>query len=156
MGTAASDGDAASRATCSSIDNQVDAKSGTVRVRAVFDNTDGASCPASSRSCAWASAKAEPALLVSERAVGTDQNKKFVMVVGADNKAVYREVTLGAQRRRPAHRHLGPEARRARRRQRPAARAPRRAASRRRSLPMDAQAEDSQAQRDRRREPDPA
>ena len=36
------------------------------------------------------------ALLVSERAVGTDQNKKFVMVVGGDNKAVYREVTLGA------------------------------------------------------------
>ncbi|MES2944734.1 MAG: efflux transporter periplasmic adaptor subunit, partial [Pseudomonadota bacterium] len=28
--------------------------------------------------------------------VGTDQNKKFVLVVGADNKAVYREVTLGA------------------------------------------------------------
>ncbi len=36
------------------------------------------------------------ALLINERAVGTDQNKKFVMVVGADNKAVYREVTLGA------------------------------------------------------------
>ena len=29
-------------------------------------------------------------------AIGTDQNKKFVMVVGADNKAAYREVTLGA------------------------------------------------------------
>ena len=39
---------------------------------------------------------ATKALLVSERAVGTDQSKKFVMVVGADNKAVYREVTLGA------------------------------------------------------------
>ncbi|POA14544.1 efflux transporter periplasmic adaptor subunit, partial [Pseudomonas sp. FW300-N1A1] len=33
---------------------------------------------------------------VSERAIGTDQNKKFVMVVGDDNKAMYREVTLGA------------------------------------------------------------
>ena len=40
--------------------------------------------------------KAEPALLVNERAIGTDQNKKFVLVVGADNKAEYREVTLGA------------------------------------------------------------
>jgi multidrug efflux system membrane fusion protein len=40
--------------------------------------------------------KNEPALLVSERAVGTDQNKKYVMVVGSDNKASYREVTLGA------------------------------------------------------------
>jgi len=36
------------------------------------------------------------ALLINERAVGTDQNKKFVMVVDADNKAQYREVTLGA------------------------------------------------------------
>ena len=41
-------------------------------------------------------AKTEPALLVNERAIGTDQNKKFVMVVDADNKAAYREVTLGA------------------------------------------------------------
>jgi multidrug efflux system membrane fusion protein len=41
-------------------------------------------------------ARADTALLVSERAVGTDQNKKFVMVVGQDNKAEWREVTLGA------------------------------------------------------------
>jgi multidrug efflux system membrane fusion protein len=34
-------------------------------------------------------------LLVSERAVGTDQSKKYVLVVGAGNKAEYREVTLG-------------------------------------------------------------
>jgi membrane fusion protein, multidrug efflux system len=40
-------------------------------------------------------AKSEPALLVSERAVGTDQNKRFVLVVGSDDKAAYREVTLG-------------------------------------------------------------
>jgi multidrug efflux system membrane fusion protein len=32
---------------------------------------------------------------VNERAVGTDQSKKFVMVVGGDNKAAYREITLG-------------------------------------------------------------
>jgi multidrug efflux system membrane fusion protein len=36
------------------------------------------------------------ALLINERAVGTDQNKKFVMVVGDGNKTAYREVTLGA------------------------------------------------------------
>ena len=39
--------------------------------------------------------KTEPALLVSERAVGTDQSKRFVIVVGPDDKAVWREVTLG-------------------------------------------------------------
>ena len=39
--------------------------------------------------------KATPAVLIIDRAIGTDQNKKFVMVVGQDNKTVYREVTLG-------------------------------------------------------------
>ncbi len=34
-------------------------------------------------------------LLVPEAAVGNDQSKRFVYVVGADNKAVFREVTLG-------------------------------------------------------------
>jgi multidrug efflux system membrane fusion protein len=34
-------------------------------------------------------------MLVNDRAIGTDQSKKFVLVVGADNKALYREVTLG-------------------------------------------------------------
>jgi multidrug efflux system membrane fusion protein len=32
---------------------------------------------------------------VSERAIGTDQSKRFVIVVGADDKAIWREVTLG-------------------------------------------------------------
>jgi multidrug efflux system membrane fusion protein len=40
--------------------------------------------------------RSEKALLISERAVGTDQNKKYVMVVTDDNKAQYREVTLGS------------------------------------------------------------
>jgi multidrug efflux system membrane fusion protein len=38
----------------------------------------------------------QPALLIDDKAVGTDQDKKYVMVVGADNKAAYREVVLGA------------------------------------------------------------
>ncbi|MBO9647445.1 MAG: efflux RND transporter periplasmic adaptor subunit [Variovorax sp.] len=78
------------------IDNQVDAKSGTVRVRAAFDNTDGALIPGQFARIRMGQAHADKALLVNERAVGTDQNKKFVMVVGADNKAEYREVALGA------------------------------------------------------------
>jgi len=39
--------------------------------------------------------KSEPALLVNERAIGTDQDKKFVLVVDKDNKAQYREIQLG-------------------------------------------------------------
>jgi multidrug efflux system membrane fusion protein len=78
------------------IDNQVDAKSGTVRVRAAFDNKDGALIPGQFARIRMGQARSESAVLVNERAVGTDQNKKFVMVVDADNKTVYREVTLGA------------------------------------------------------------
>lgn len=78
------------------VDNQVDAKSGTVRVRAVFDNKDGALMPGQFARLQMGQAKTGSALLINERAVGTDQNKRFVMVVGADNKAAYREVTLGA------------------------------------------------------------
>ena len=78
------------------VDNQVDAKSGTVRVRAVFDNKDGTLMPGQFARLRMGQAKASSALLINERAVGTDQNKKFVMVVGADNKAAYREITLGA------------------------------------------------------------
>ncbi len=77
------------------IDNHVDPKSGTVRVRALLDNRDGALIPGQYVSLRMGRPKAEPALLVNERAVGTDQSKRFVLVVGEDNKAVYREVKLG-------------------------------------------------------------
>ena len=77
------------------IDNQFDARTGTVRVRAVFDNADGRLIPGQFARLRMGQAKTEPALAVSERAIGTDQDKKYVLVVDADNKATYREVTLG-------------------------------------------------------------
>jgi multidrug efflux system membrane fusion protein len=94
MGTGTSDG-TPYKGHMQLIDNQVDARSGTVRVRAVFDNADGRLMPGQFARILMGQPKAEPALLISERAVGTDQNKKFVMVVGKDNKAEYREVALG-------------------------------------------------------------
>ncbi len=78
------------------IDNQVDARSGTVRVRAVLDNKDGALIPGQFARIRLGQAKTRPEVLVNERAVGTDQSKRFVMVVGADNTLSYREVQLGA------------------------------------------------------------
>jgi multidrug efflux system membrane fusion protein len=78
------------------IDNQVDAKSGTIRLRAAFDNRDGSLIPGQFARVRMGQAQATRAVLVSERAVGTDQEKKYVLVVGDGNKAEYREVTLGA------------------------------------------------------------
>jgi multidrug efflux system membrane fusion protein len=77
------------------IDNQVNTKSGTVRVRAVFDNKDGSLIPGQFVKLRMGRARSAQALLVSERAIGTDQSKRFVIVVGPDDKAVWREVKLG-------------------------------------------------------------
>ena len=78
------------------VDNQVNAKSGTVRVRAVFDNHDGKLMPGQFAQLRLGRVSTTSALLINERAVGTDQSKKFVLVVGDDNKAAYREISLGA------------------------------------------------------------
>lgn len=78
------------------IDNRVDPASGTVRVRAVFDNQDGSLIPGQFARIRMGQPQTARTLLVSERAVGTDQNKKYVLVVGEGNKTEYREVTLGA------------------------------------------------------------
>jgi multidrug efflux system membrane fusion protein len=78
-----------------SIDNQLDTTSGTIRVRAVFDNASGELTPGLYAKVRTGGSAAKSAILVDDRAVGTDQDKKFVMVVDADNKATYRAVTLG-------------------------------------------------------------
>ena len=77
------------------VDNVVDARSGTVRVRAEFDNPDGRWMPGQFARLRLGLAKSEPALAISENAIGTDQDRRFVMVVGDDNKVAYRQVSLG-------------------------------------------------------------
>jgi len=78
------------------VDNQVNAKSGTVRVRAVFDNPEGRLMAGQFAKVRLGRAATVPAVLINERAVGTDQDKKYVMVVNGDNTAAYRPVKLGA------------------------------------------------------------
>jgi multidrug efflux system membrane fusion protein len=95
MGTVTSDG-TPYEGKLQLIDNKVDARSGTVRVRASFDNAQGALIPGQFAKLRLGRAKTSQQLLITERAVSTDQSKKFVLVVGSDNKATYREVTLGA------------------------------------------------------------
>lgn len=78
------------------VDNGIDGASGTVRVRARLDNPDGKLMPGQFVRVQLGQARAEQQLVINERAVGTDQNKKFVFVVGDDAKATWREVSLGA------------------------------------------------------------
>lgn len=78
-----------------SFDNQLDVRSGTIRVRAVFDNADGRLVPGMFARIRVTSGDSGPALLVANSAIGTDQDKKFIYTVGDDNKVAYRIVTLG-------------------------------------------------------------
>jgi multidrug efflux system membrane fusion protein len=77
-----------------SFDNQLDTSSGTIRVRAVFDNSAGELTPGLYARVRIGGVP-QTAVLVDDRAVGTDQDKKFVMVIDAGNKANYRAVILG-------------------------------------------------------------
>jgi multidrug efflux system membrane fusion protein len=80
------------------VDNQLDPRSGSVRMRATFANADNVLVPGLfARVQLEGAGNGKPALLINDRAVGTDQNRKFVYVVGADSKAEYRPVVLGPQ-----------------------------------------------------------
>jgi multidrug efflux system membrane fusion protein len=83
--------------TIYSFDNRIDPASGTIRARAKFDNADGALLPGMFVTARLAEGAERKELLIPERALGFDQNKKFVYVVGADNRVAYREVELGKQ-----------------------------------------------------------
>ena len=78
------------------VDNQVDARSGTIRARAVFDNADGHYTPGLFARIKLIGGQAHDTILIDERAVGTDLGKKFVLALKSDNTLEYRPVTLGA------------------------------------------------------------
>src|ERR1700712_2192382 len=78
-----------------SVDNRLDTGSGTIRVRARFDNGDGALVPGLYARVKVGGGAPHRAVMVDDAAIGTDQDKKFVMVVDAQNKVQYREVRTG-------------------------------------------------------------
>jgi multidrug efflux system membrane fusion protein len=77
------------------VDNQLDTRAGSVRLRATFANKDDVLAPGLFARVQIGGGSEKPALLISDRAVGTDQSHKFVFVVSKDGKAEYREVKLG-------------------------------------------------------------
>jgi RND family efflux transporter MFP subunit len=78
------------------VDNRLNPATGSIRVRAILDNKDGRFTPGLSARVRLASGVAAPSTLVPERAIGTDQTRKVVMVVGEKNVVMPREVKLGA------------------------------------------------------------
>ena len=82
--------------TIYSFDNKIDTGSGTIRARARFDNKDGSLVPGMFVSVRLGAGSSQSAILIPERAIGSDLNKKFVFIVAKGEKAEMREVKLGA------------------------------------------------------------
>lgn len=78
------------------VDNRLNPQTGAIRLRASFDNASGRFTPGLAARLTMATSAPYAATLVPDRAIGTDQSKKFVYVVGADNQPQFREVRLGA------------------------------------------------------------
>lgn len=77
------------------VDNAMDKQTGTIRVRASFNNEDNSLLPGLFARLRTAGSGAYESILIDDKAVGTDLNNKFVLVVGADGLVEYRGVTLG-------------------------------------------------------------
>ena len=76
-------------------DNRIDPSTGTLRVRAVFSNTDRLLSPGLFVRIRIPVGDPYRALLVPEGALGTDQGQRFVYVVNEQNEVAYRRVTVG-------------------------------------------------------------
>jgi len=77
------------------VDNAVSRSTGTIRARAVFANPDRPFTPGMFARVQMAAAPPADTLLVPEVAIGSEQVRKFVLVVDADNTARSKYVTLG-------------------------------------------------------------
>jgi len=78
-----------------SFDNRIDTSSGTIKARAFFKNEDNYLIPGMFVNIELGSKQQLSGILIPERAVGTDQDRKFVYIVNAENKVEYRKVILG-------------------------------------------------------------
>jgi RND family efflux transporter MFP subunit len=77
------------------VDNQVDPGTGTIRTRAVFSNRSRALTPGLFARVKLVGNQKSKALLVRDAAIGTDQDRKFVLVVGPGDTLAYRPIVPG-------------------------------------------------------------
>lgn len=78
------------------VDNRLNPQTGAIRMRASFDNAKGQFTPGLAAKLTMATSAPYTAVLVPERAIGTDQSKKFVYVVGEGGQPQFREIKPGA------------------------------------------------------------
>jgi len=80
------------------VDNQVDSATGTIRMRAVFNNAKGDLTPGLFSRLKLQIGEAYDAVLIPEKAIATDLSNKYVLVVGGNDIVEYRPVELGGRR----------------------------------------------------------
>jgi multidrug efflux system membrane fusion protein len=77
------------------LDNRLDPHTGTIRARVRLSNADHTFTPGLYARVQLVSGRDQDALLVDDKAVLTDQDRKYVYVIGAGDKALRRDVTIG-------------------------------------------------------------
>jgi RND family efflux transporter MFP subunit len=77
------------------VDNQLSPQTGTIRARAVLQNQNGQFTPGLFARVQLLVSGEYSAILIEDRAVNTDQNQKYVLLLGANNQIEYRKVKLG-------------------------------------------------------------
>jgi multidrug efflux system membrane fusion protein len=77
------------------VDNAVNPATGTIRGRAVLANRDGVFTPGLFARVRLMGANPRAAMLIHDQAVLTDQDRKYVWVLGEGNTAMRKDVTLG-------------------------------------------------------------
>ncbi|XQF89850.1 efflux RND transporter periplasmic adaptor subunit [Pseudoalteromonas espejiana] len=77
------------------VDNQVNIQTGTLRVRAVFNNQHDALLPGLFAHLKLAGGNTQQGILIAEKAIGSDLNNKYVLTVDEHNKVQYRAIILG-------------------------------------------------------------
>lgn len=78
-----------------SFDNRIQGTTGSILVRAIFDNKESTLRPGSFVRLRLPAGQAYNGMLVTEQAIGTDQGQKFVLTVDKDNMTQYKAVELG-------------------------------------------------------------
>jgi len=77
------------------VDNKIDRTAGTIRVRAVLPNKSQLFTPGLFARVRLAGGERRPATLIQDQSIGTDQDRKFVLVLKADSTVEYRAITTG-------------------------------------------------------------
>ncbi|MFV2055643.1 MAG: efflux RND transporter periplasmic adaptor subunit [Thiohalomonadales bacterium] len=78
------------------VDNRINTETGTIRLRAILDNKDHQLTPGLFARVKLMGAEPRQSLLIDDQAVLTDQDRKYIYILGDENRAMRRDISLGS------------------------------------------------------------